>query len=202
MVNRIVQAGHKILSLPICYDLFQSAVGSVRFRSDFVKRNIQSSNFESVLDLGCGTASTIKLLPKNVKYIGVDTSQDYLDKAKNRSGELNTNFINADISDIAWAEESKVIGNSLTIALGIFHHIDDHQFNKVLGNLNLVLPIGGKTTRMASWFARNDRGQYLRSADYYQDKFREFGFEMKYEITRNDFRIPYDLILMSAKKIG
>ena len=213
MVSKVVQVGHKILSLPICYDLFQTAVGSVRFRSEFVKKNLKDTRVESVLDLGCGTASTIKLLPENIKYIGVDTSQEYLEKARVRSGKMNAQFIHSDISDKAWAQDSKITGDSLTIALGIFHHIDDYQLRGVLENLNHVLPVGGKvvsldpvvdskTTRMASWFARNDRGQYLRNASLYQSMFMECGFQMDYEITRNDFRIPYDLILMSAKKIG
>ena len=213
MSNPVVKAGHRLLELPLCYDLFQLAVGSVNFRTKFVRKNISNFNFSSVLDLGCGTASTIGLIPNDVQYVGIDTSEEYLEKAKNRSRELNPTLINSSIADNSWVRETNLKGETLSLALGIFHHIDDEQLERTLSNLSESLQVGSKvvsldpiiddeTTRLASWFARNDRGRYIRTAETYFNSFEKAGFRMEYEVQRNKFRIPYDLILMSAVKIG
>jgi SAM-dependent methyltransferase len=213
MRNPVVKAGHKLLELPLCYDLFQSAVGSVNFRTKFVRDNTSNFNFSSVLDLGCGTASTIRLIPNDIQYVGIDTSKEYLAKAKNRSRNLNPTLINSSIGDNAWVSQTNLKGETLSLALGIFHHINDQQLENTLSNLSESLKVGSKvvsldpivddeTTGLASWFARNDRGRYLRTAETYFNNFEKAGFRMEFEVQRNKFRIPYDLILMSAVKIG
>jgi len=211
MPNTIVKMGHKILALPICYDLFQTAVGSVKFRSNLVSENVSKFNMQNVLDLGCGTASTANLLPKNVKYIGLDTSQKYLDKAGKRIADRDSKLILTDIADTSWTHTSGELDTTLGLALGIYHHINDEQLEDTIANVGCVLKKGSKivsldpaidskTTKVANWFARNDRGPYIREPELYEEVFSRYGFSVKFEITRNSFRIPYDLILITATK--
>ena len=212
MVNPVVKFGHSLLAQPICYDLFQSAVGSVNFRTEFVKKNVNQIEFESVLDLGCGTASTVGLIPQYTQYVGIDTSEEYLAKARNRSQNINTTLINTSIDDNSWVKSIELKGETLSLALGIFHHIDDLQLEGTLRNLSEGLKKGSRivsldpivdeqTSLLASWFARNDRGRFIRTAEKYDSLFDEVGFKMEYEVQRNQFRIPYDLLLMRAEKI-
>jgi SAM-dependent methyltransferase len=211
MPNNIVKIGHKVLALPICYDLFQTAVGSVKFRSKFVSENVANFRIENVLDLGCGTASTAKLLPKTVNYIGLDTSQKYLDKASKRIADRESKLILTDIADASWTDTSGELDAALGLALGIYHHINDQQLEDTIANVGRVLKTGSKivsldpvidskTTKLANWFAKNDRGQYIREPEGYEEVFGKHGFSVKFEITRNSFRIPYDLILITATK--
>ncbi len=211
MPNNIVKIGHKVLALPICYDLFQTAVGSVKFRSHFVSENIANFRMENVLDLGCGTASTANLLPKSVNYIGLDTSQKYLDKARKRIADRESKLILTDIADATWTNTSGELDTALGLALGIYHHINDKQLEDTIANVGRVLKTGSKivsldpvidskTTKLANWFAKNDRGQYIREPEVYEEVFGRHGFSVKFEITRNSFRIPYDLILITATK--
>jgi SAM-dependent methyltransferase len=211
MPNRLVKVGHKVLALPICYDLFQTAVGSVRFRSSFVSENIDNFKADSVLDLGCGTASTSKLLPENVSYIGLDTSSKYLEKAAKRTANRESKLILTDIADNTWTQSAGKLNSTLGLALGIYHHINDAQLEETIFNVATVLAPGSKlvsldpvvdskTTMLANWFARNDRGQFIREPEMYVEMFRKHGFSIKYKITRNSFRIPYDLILITATK--
>jgi len=211
MPNRIVKAGHKILALPICYDLFQSAVGSVKFRSNFVSENVSKFQLENVLDLGCGTASTSRLLPEKVKYIGLDTSSKYLEKAGKRLANRDSKLILTDIADSKWTHSAGSLNFALGLALGIYHHINDKQLEETIHNVASVLEPGSKivsldpivdskTTKLAHWFAKNDRGQFIREPGIYEEMFNKYGFSVKYEITRNSFRIPYDLILITATK--
>jgi SAM-dependent methyltransferase len=211
MPNRIVKAGHKVLALPICYDLFQTAVGSVKFRSNFVSENISKFKMENVLDLGCGTASTANLLPKGVNYRGLDTSTKYLEKARTRTADRQSKLILTDIADNEWTNEAGKLNAALGLALGIYHHINDYQLEETISNLSDVLQPGSKivsldpvidsrTTKLANWFARNDRGQFIRDPEQFIEIFNSNGFSVKYEITRNSFRIPYDLLLITATK--
>lgn len=211
MPNRIVKVGHKVLALPICYDLFQTAVGSVRFRSDFVSENVSKFNMENVLDLGCGTASTANLLPEGVSYIGLDTSPKYLEKARHRTEDRKSKFILTDIANGEWTSATGKLESALGLALGIYHHINDRQLEDTISNLSFVLQPGSKivsldpvidarTSKLANWFARNDRGQFIRDPDNYVEVFSRHGFSVSYEITRNSFRIPYDLLLITATK--
>jgi len=105
MQNYLVSIGHKLLSIPICYDAFQAAVGSVRFRKKYVNENLKSFRAENILDLGCGTASTAELLPESSVYVGIDTSEKYLEKAKNRTKNLNASLINEDIANGGWVRD-------------------------------------------------------------------------------------------------
>lgn len=211
MPNGIVKVGHKVLALPICYDLFQTAVGSVKFRSNFVSENVSKFKIENVLDLGCGTASTASLLPKDVNYIGLDTSPKYLEKAKSRTTDRESKLILTDIANDQWTHSAGKLNAALGLALGIYHHINDRQLEETISNLSAVLQPGSKivsldpvidaeTTKLANWFAKNDRGQFIREPESYVESFRKYGFSVKYEITRNSFRIPYDLLLITATK--
>jgi len=213
MNNPIVAAGHKLLSIPICYDAFQSAVGSVKFRSEFVVENANRFESSCVIDLGCGTASTANLLSKDIEYIGVDTSSKYLNTASHRIKNKHLTLIESDIANSKWVEQIPEPKKALGLALGIYHHITDEQLDKAIRNLAAVTApqstvisldpvIDEKTTKLASWFARNDRGKFIREPNYYRDIFGNYGFEIELEITRNDFRIPYDLLLMKATRLG
>lgn len=213
MKNMIVEVGHRLLSVPICYDAFQAVVGSVRFREKYVRENLKSFKMENILDLGCGSASTAELLPESSSYVGIDTSEKYLEKAKNRTKHLNASLINEDIANGGWVRDFRMDSPTLAFALGIYHHLDEKRFIDTVSNLSKALSPGSRvvsldpvidenTTKLASWFARNDRGKFLRKSEDYLELFSKNGFSIEYEITRKSFHIPYDLILISATRKG
>jgi hypothetical protein len=120
-------------------------------------------------------------------------------------------LINSDISDKNWNTEVETSKKVLTHSLCRFNLINDIQLNNTFESLSLIIKSGSKlfsldpiidaqTTRAAAWFARNDRGPYIREIDQYRESFGKYGFKLNVTITRNSFRIPYDLILMSALK--
>jgi len=211
VMNRFVKVAHQALAVPFVYDSFQMAVGSLEYRESLVSSALNTSNAKTVIDLGCGTSSTIRLLNPLTQYIGVDISQSYLNKARKRSTLKTARFICSDISDYGWVKGIDISECSLAFALGIFHHLDDRQLNLALENLSNCLPSGGKvltldpvidetTTQLARWFARNDRGQFLRTPNHYQGMFAKFGFSISFKAVRNTIRIPYDQLIISATK--
>jgi|LakMenEpi03Aug12_release.lakeMendotaPanAssembly.Ray.scaffolds.fasta_scaffold6120554_1 hypothetical protein len=53
---------------------------------------------------------------------------------------------------------------------------------------------------MVDLSARNDQGQFVREPAIYVEMFKKHGFSIDYQITRNSFNIPYDLILITATR--
>jgi trans-aconitate methyltransferase len=213
MMNPIMKLAYGLLAIPVCYDMFQTAVGSVKFRRNFVSSKIELYPMKNVLDLGCGTASTISQLRPGQSYLGIDTSKEYIRKAIRRAGNTDATFFNSAVEDEKWTRQSQLKGESLGLALGIYHHIDNTKLIKTLENLNEVLEPGSKivsldpiideqTSSLASWFALKDRGKYIRTVNEYTEIFWSQGFEIDFEIKRKQFRIPYDLLLLTATKVG
>ena len=213
MSSLFINTGYKLLSIPICYDAFQTAVGSVKFRKEFVSSNLSKYPMRNVLDLGCGTASTISQVSLNQRYVGVDNSESYLKKAATRATSREAIFLNSDIGESKWTEGLFLEGETLTLALGVYHHLDENCFQSGLSNVSKVISPGSvivsldpvidrHSSKLATWFAEKDRGRYLRAPSHYQKVFEANGFEFGYEIKRNEFRIPYDLILIVATKQG
>lgn len=75
---------------------------------------------DSVLDLGCGTASLQTFLPKGIQYIGIDLNEDFLVFAdKKNRGTFYKRDVTGDLSDL----------KADTVVLAdILHHITpNHQ---------------------------------------------------------------------------
>jgi len=74
----------------------------------------------SVLDLGCGTASLQTFLPKKVQYIGVDLNEDFLDFAdKKGRGTFYKRDVIGDLSDLK--------ADTVVLADVLHHVTPNHQ---------------------------------------------------------------------------
>jgi cyclopropane fatty-acyl-phospholipid synthase-like methyltransferase len=141
-MNSIVKrTAYRLLENQFVYDSYQSCVGSVGYRKKLV-RKLTLRGMHTYLDLGCGTASTIDLLPKDCDYHGIDTSEKYLKKA--RSKRVGLNLILGDISESNWINSINLKSPTICIALGIFHHLSDKELDSMLENCLKVLPKGSQ----------------------------------------------------------
>ena len=202
----LIPMAHRMLENQLVYDAYQTCVGSVKYRKNLV-RKLAEEEITSFLDIGCGTASTIDLLPINASYHGIDISEKYLERARGKRPGLN--LILGDVSKSAWTQFLNLEAPTTCIALGIFHHLSDLELKLMLQQCLSVLPKGSKifsmdpiitesSSRGAKWFAENDRGQFIRKPKELIMLFEKSGFEPSYQVRKNQFRIPLDTIEITA----
>src|SRR5262245_21844503 len=72
-----------LLSQPWVYDLAQHLMGGSRSRRWLQEEFIKARPGERVLDVGCGTADILTVLPE-VDYVGFDISEAYVQRAQRR----------------------------------------------------------------------------------------------------------------------
>lgn len=98
----------------------------------------------------------------------------------------------------------------MALGLGILHHLNDGEVTQFLRNCRAVLGgdstlftvdpvITDGSTRIAKWFANNDRGKFLRSPKDLEKIFRNLGFDLKIEVKTKQFRIPLDTVEITAR---
>lgn len=134
---------------------------------------IQAKPGERVLDVGCGTADILSVMPE-VEYVGFDISDAYIQRARARWGHRGT--FHAKLLDKAVAEP---LGKfDLILATGLLHHLDDDEVHGLFETLALALKPGGRIITVDGTYAdgqnplarfviSKDRGQSVRSPEAY-----------------------------------
>ena len=116
------------------YEIFSKAEDAEHKVADYLN-NI--SNNKIVLDAGCGTGKFLKVLEINAKkYIGVDLSQNQLEKARLKSLSKKSTFICSNLSKIPLEDNSVDLIVS-TWVLGTISDINER--NNALNELKRVL---------------------------------------------------------------
>lgn len=121
------------------YELFSIAEDYPEKIKEFLKNNIKGN---VILDAGCGTGKFTKILEKlSNKYIGIDLSNDQLNKARTKSTKDNSEFIQANLINIPLPDNSVDIIIS-TWVLGTIKDIAER--NKCIQELRRILKPNGK----------------------------------------------------------
>ena len=86
-MSQIESGARHLLASPTAYDLFQTLVGARRARLRWIRDYLKPFPGSRILDIGCGTAEVLALLPEGVDYTGFDSSPAYIDAARRRYGD-------------------------------------------------------------------------------------------------------------------
>ena len=196
----------RILSLPAVYDAFQMLLGSVRGRERLYREFIAPQLGDVVVDVGCGTAAILDLIPDNVRYFGFDLSADYISAARARYGNRGQ-FHCADITTIA---PDAVPPSTTTLALGLLHHLDDEGCRHLLRAIRDRLTPGGRLITLDGTFVANqgwisrtlvgaDRGRNIRTPVEYSALVPE-GMSVKTHLLDDLLRVPYQHCVLVCTK--
>lgn len=178
------------------YMLAQRALGARAVRSHVVDRHLRPRAGDRLLDLGCGPADILELLPE-VDYVGVDASPAYVEAARRRFNDRGE-FVVANVADL------EPLGKPVdaALAIGIVHHLEDdvaaRLFDVAARSLN---PDGRMVTidpaiargqpRLAAWLIERDRGGRVRSPSAYRALAAASFDEVELIVHHDLARLPY-----------
>ena len=162
-----------ILSRGWAYDLTQSVLCGSRTGRWMQREFIQAMPGERVLDVGCGTAAILSVLP-DVDYVGCDISEPYIARAKARwgtSGRFHVQHFNR-------ATLESYGKFDLILATGLLHHLDDDQVRMLFEALPAGLNPKGRIVTadccyverqnlIARFIINQDRGRNVRTPQQY-----------------------------------
>lgn len=161
---------HRILSLPLVYRTVQGIFSHKKTEAKW-QSTIKSKNPSRVLDIGCGTGETAASFDFEIEYLGIDISENYVNRAREDYGNFG-DFALASISDLPTLGKGDF---DLVILKGVFHHLRDDEVEKFALDVNSVLEKGGRIVSIdptflpgrliANFLARLDRGMHVRSPE-------------------------------------
>jgi SAM-dependent methyltransferase len=208
-MTEITNGIRSVLSRPAIYELWSRLVGGVRARTILIDEYVRPSASDRILDVGCGPGDFLTLLPPDVRYVGVDISAAYINRARARFGS-RAEFHVGDATKFAAPDR----GFDLVVALGVLHHLDDTQAKEVLEVAAQALAPGGRAVTIDPVYARGqnrvaraiierDRGQHVRTPDGYESLVRDTFSTVHAAIRHDLLRMPYShCILESSGAIG
>jgi ubiquinone/menaquinone biosynthesis C-methylase UbiE len=163
----------RALSTGWIYSLFQNVAGARRARQWLADNVWKCSGAEKVVDLGCGTGDVLEHLPSNVRYVGIDISEDYVELARRRFGDRGV-FLVGTARTFLERDDSELMNADLMVCNGVLHHLDDEEVLDVLRLAAKILRPEGRLTcfeptyvshqsRFSRWIMSRDRGKNIRS---------------------------------------
>lgn len=203
-MTEITRGIRSILSRPAVYELFSRLVGGERTRRTLVGQYVRPSAGDRILDIGCGPGELVTLLPADVRYVGVDISAAYIERARDRFGS-RAEFHVGDATTFSPGERRF----DLVLAMGVLHHLDDAQAEDLLQMAARALAPNGRVvtvdgvyapgqSRIARAIIARDRGQHVRALDGYEALAGE-SFSTVHSVVRHDLlRMPYSLCILES----
>jgi SAM-dependent methyltransferase len=186
----------EILDSPRLYELWSRLVGGERGRNTLVREHVHPKPNARLLDLGCGPGELLTYLD-DVRYVGVDTSTDYIERARAQFGERGE-FRVGDATRL----DADLRGFDVVVAFGVLHHLDDAEAGELLRGAASALGPGGRFVsvdpaivrgqgRAERLFVNGDRGADVRTPDAYRRLAERAFSEVRTTVRSDLLRIPY-----------
>ena len=203
-MGQVVTGLRTVLDSAAAYNIFQHLMGADRSRREFVRCYVRPKSGQWVLDIGCGTADILAYLP-DVHYYGFDSSQKYIDAARQRFGNRAA-LACTRVSESALEGIPKV---DLALAIGVVHHLDNDEAVGLFQLAHSALKRGGRLvtldccfapgqSRIARFLIAHDRGQNVRDERGYKSLAEGVFPTVKTYIRHDMARVPYTHLIMEC----
>ena len=174
----------------------------------FVEKHLRPKTGMKILDIGCGTADVLKLLPK-VQYVGFDINQKYIQTAKKNYRKRGV-FLVRKIEQMNKAPSGPY---DLVLAKGLIHHLPDEVAVHLLRVAHDALRVGGRFVTLdgvlspqqgfwARYFVSHDRGRHVRTLSAYRTLLRHVFAKADFSVYDDLLRFPYTLLVTESRKTG
>ncbi|CAA7619068.1 Methyltransferase [Magnetospirillum sp. LM-5] len=195
-----------VLSHPLAYEAVQYLVGAKRCHRMILERHIKPVQGERILDIGCGPAEILRLLPA-VDYVGIDASESYLARARASFGDRGR-FLLGRISAAIGAGLGPF---DLALAIGVLHHLDDDEALSLFDDAYQALAPGGRLFTAdpcyfpgQSWLHRfvisKDRGQNVRTIPAYLRLASGRFPEVRQHLIHITLPFPHSICILEGRK--
>ena len=195
----------RLLQIPLVYELLTYGLAKPDTNRWLTSDVIQIAPGMRVLDVGCGTAGILSLLPE-VNYLGIDHNPRFIDKARSVYGSRGR-FEVLDVNDPSF----RSLGNfDRILVLGVLHHFNDDECALLMQSLSSSLSPSGRLITfdntlaegqhpIATLLSKLDRGHFSRKPAGYR-RIIESHFEIEHHVVRHDLmRVPYSHAAFRAR---
>ena len=194
------------LEFPGVYQWAQEILGGRNAHRHFVTHHLRPKVQDRILDIGCGPAQILEVMPRDVQYFGVDLNPRYISAAKARYQACGT-FHCQSVSEMLIENKHSF---DLVMAHGLIHHLEDGEALQLFQIAAQALKPGGRfltvdgcytenQSRIARWMLDNDRGQYVRREPEYLALARQSFAEVQSTVRHDLLRTPYTHIILDCQ---
>jgi SAM-dependent methyltransferase len=199
-----------ILSSSYIYEQFQNLVGVKYARKWLAENYWKLRGGEKIVDIGCGSGSTLNNLPQDITYLGLDISEDYIAAARQRFDKRAT-FIVATAQQFREKPDSRLNDCDLIICNGVLHHLDDDDAICVLKLAKEILSPTGRLVCfeptylahqgfLSIWLMSRDRGKNVRSEGEWKQLVASVFESFETNVATNLYRVPYIHIIIECRR--
>lgn len=196
-----------LLGIPKVYEIFRKLVGGDSTNKRLIQEFICPFKRARILDIGCGPGSMLQHLPRDIEYVGVDQSPEYIKYASSKFNGHAKFFCN----DVQEIDINKAGQFDIVIAIGLVHHINDEDVKKLFKFVNLSLKKNGFLVTadvaylkgqplIAKYIVSMDRGKYVRDAEEYIELAKPSFSSVQPKILHNLLNIPCTHLIMKCFK--
>jgi ubiquinone/menaquinone biosynthesis C-methylase UbiE len=197
----------RLLANSFLYSSIQRLLGATGMRRTFIHDYLRPKRGMRILDIGCGTADILDQLT-DIDYVGIDSNEHYLRRAKKRYGRRAT-FLHCRVDDnldFVIASESF----DVVMANGVLHHLTDEEARALLSLSRRALKPEGRflsfdgcfeprQSRIARYFLSKDRGRFVRTREEYITLARGEFAEVSAGLRSDLLKIPYTHLIMECR---
>jgi len=195
----------RLLQIPLVYELLTYGLAKPNTNRWLTSDVIQTAPGMRVLDVGCGTAGILSLLPE-VNYLGIDHNPRYIERARSMYGSRGR----FEVLDVIGPTFKNLGTFDRILVLGVLHHLNDDECALLMQSLSSSLSPSGRLITFDNTLAEGqhpitrllsklDRGRFSRNPAGYR-RIIESHFEIEYHVVRHDLmRVPYSHAAFRAR---
>lgn len=192
------------LAAPRVYVLFQRVVWG-RAMQALVADHIRPEPGMRVLDMGCGPADILRLMP-DVRYVGFDHDEPYVESARRRFAARESGSAEFVLAAVGSVPPFDPASFDVVLAKGLLHHITDDEARRLFRLAHDALRPGGRLITVDGCFhdrqptlhrlvTGTDRGEHIRIPRQYRQLGEQVFDRGKVDVFDRLLRIPYSLAI-------